>query len=56
MDEDVVHDSFSQLIAEQSQDLNNQAETIEMYPLREETEGIHIQTFTSHTAITGVFN
>ncbi|KAG7327324.1 hypothetical protein KOW79_008930 [Hemibagrus wyckioides] len=36
-DEDVVHDSFSQLIEEQSQDLNSNAEEIEMYPLKEET-------------------
>ncbi|KAK3562148.1 hypothetical protein QTP86_030155 [Hemibagrus guttatus] len=36
-DEDVVHDSFSQLIEEQSQDLNIIAEAIEMYPLKEET-------------------
>ncbi|KAB5558927.1 hypothetical protein PHYPO_G00022850 [Pangasianodon hypophthalmus] len=36
-DEDVVHDSFNQLIEEQSQDLNSHAEAIEMYPLTEET-------------------
>ncbi|MCJ8737496.1 hypothetical protein PDJAM_G00024430 [Pangasius djambal] len=36
-DEDVVHDSFNQLIEEQSQDLNSHAEAIEMYPLKEET-------------------
>ncbi|XP_060796991.1 transmembrane channel-like protein 6b [Neoarius graeffei] len=38
MDENVVHDSFSKLIQEQSQDLDSQTETIEMYPLREEPE------------------
>ncbi|XP_053489892.1 transmembrane channel-like protein 6b [Ictalurus furcatus] len=37
VDENVVHDSFTQLIQEQSQDLNSHAEEIEMYPLIEET-------------------
>ncbi|XP_017333894.1 transmembrane channel-like protein 6b isoform X1 [Ictalurus punctatus] len=37
VDEDVVHDSFTQLIQEQSQDLNSHAEEIEMHPLMEET-------------------
>ncbi|KAF7703259.1 transmembrane channel-like protein 6b isoform X2 [Silurus meridionalis] len=36
-DENVVHDSFNQLIEEQSQDLNRHTEEIEMYPLTEET-------------------
>lgn len=40
----MVHDSFTQLIQEQSQDLNSHAEDIEMYPLMEETGGIHKQT------------
>ncbi|XP_027018991.2 transmembrane channel-like protein 6b [Tachysurus fulvidraco] len=37
-DEDLVHDSFSKLIEEQSQDLNSHEEAIELYPLKEETE------------------
>ncbi|XP_060741255.1 transmembrane channel-like protein 6b [Tachysurus vachellii] len=37
-DEDLVHDSFTRLIEEQSQDLNNHEEAIELYPLKEETE------------------
>lgn len=43
-DEDVVHDSFKELIEEQSQDLTSYAEAIEMYPLKEETGGIHTHT------------
>lgn len=39
-DEDVVHDSFKELIEEQSQDINSYAEAIELYPLNEETAGI----------------
>lgn len=53
-DEDVVHDSFSQLIEEQSQDLNSNAEEIEMYPLKEETSGIFVYTHT-HTVHTERF-
>ncbi|KAM9460625.1 transmembrane channel-like protein 6b isoform 2-T3 [Clarias gariepinus] len=37
-DEDVVHDSFTRLIEEQTQDLNSYQEAIEMNPLQEESD------------------
>uniref|UniRef100_A0AAR2KAD6 Transmembrane channel-like protein n=1 Tax=Pygocentrus nattereri TaxID=42514 RepID=A0AAR2KAD6_PYGNA len=41
LDEDRVHDSFTQLIEEQSQDLNNQAMEMSSLDLEDETRGAH---------------
>lgn len=48
-DEDMVHHSFSMLIREQSEDLTNRSNDIEMYPLdQEETTGAQTYSHVLH--------